>query len=160
MFPSRLAVVAGMVVLVAGLAWARRAAPAEVPPVTDGVLRYEVPHQLNPCHQRGGCVVASDAVTGQQKWVVQVYCTAYQPFLEQDVQDVFITSLTLTNGVLSVVDEKGRQFQVSTTTRAVTGDETGCIAHGCSSAPAGWWLGLPALVWLARRRVRASQRAV
>lgn len=122
------------------------------------MLRYEAPHQLNPCHQRGGCVVASDAVTGEQKWVVQVYCTAYDPFLEQDVQDVFITSLTLTNGVLSVLDEKGRQFQISTTTRVVTGANGGCVGQGCSSAPASWWLGLPALLWLVRRQVRAGQR--
>ena len=67
--------------------------------------------------------------------MVQVYCTAYDPFLEQDVQDVFITSLALANGVLSVVDEKGRQFQISTTTRVVTGATGGCIRQGCSSAP-------------------------
>lgn len=146
---SRFAVVA---TLVASLAWSKGVAPAEIPPVSDGVLRYEAPHQLGPCLQRGGCVVARDAITGEQKWVVQVYTTVYDPFLEQDVQDVFITSLTLANGVLSVVDQKGRHFQISTTTRVVTGD------GGCSSAPASWWLGLPALLWLVRRRVHGGQR--
>lgn len=135
----------------AGLAWAKRLPPAEVPAVTDGTLRYEAPHHVDPCSQSGGCVVARDAVTGEQRWVVQLYVTVYDPFLERDVQDVYISSLTLTDGVLSVLDEKGRRFDISTTTRAVSRPS----GQGCSSAPSSWWL-LPALLWLARQRARRS----
>jgi uncharacterized protein (TIGR03382 family) len=94
-------------------------------------------------------VVAFDATTDEQLWSVRVYTTSYDPFLEHDAQDVFLTSLAVTGDVLSVVDEKGRHFFVDLGTHHVRG--------GCSSAPGTLWLGLGALLLASVRRRVASQ---
>lgn len=118
--------------------WAKRVPPADVPPVVSGNVRYEVPHFMTPCtpNQNGGCVVGYDNASNAQLWALQVYCTKYNPNLEQDVQDVFITSLTLdANNQLQVTNEAGKHFTIEPTTQKVTGDATGCSeksSSGCS----------------------------
>ena len=129
---------------------AKRAAPADVPPVTIGNVRYETPHFTNPCDQNGGCVVAYDNTTNGVLWSVKVYCTHYDTSLETDVQDVFITSLAIENGRILVTDEKGRHFTIDPATQQVTGDARGCdggTSGGCSylaarpMTTAGWLVG-------------------
>lgn len=154
------------VLLIAGAASARRAPPADVPPVVSGGVRFEAPHFGNPCGQSGGCVVARDDATGAQQWAVKVYCTSYSSGLERDVQDVFITALAMENGSVAVTDEKGRHFLIDVSTQAVSGDSGGCGLGGCSASP-----GSPSsLAWLAvgalglrgrglRSRARSSSRA-
>lgn len=134
-------------------ALARRTAPLEVAPVVIEGVRYEVPHFNNPCAQNGGCVVARDVATGAQLWWAKVYTTAYDPFLERDVQDVFITSLSEQLGNLQGTDEKGRPFSVDVGSKAARGP--GCTTIAASPAT-GWWA-LAALM-LARRRVAARTR--
>ncbi len=56
--------------------------------------------------QSGGHVVAYDQASKQELWRLQVYRTAYDNALEGDVQDVFITSLTIEGDQLIVRDEK------------------------------------------------------
>jgi hypothetical protein len=105
---------------------AKRNPPVEVPPVVDGDIRYEAPHFSNPCNQNGGCVVAYDNATNAGLWFVQVYCTHYDADLERDVQDVFITELSVDSGKLLVANEKGKHFAIDLASRDVTGDSTGC----------------------------------
>ena len=117
---------------------AKRAAPADVPPVVYDGARYEAPHFSNPCGQNGGCVVAYDDATGAQLWALRVYCTQYDPNLETDVQDVFITSLAVENGQLNVTNEKGLHFAIDLHTQDVSGDARGCqeaAAAGCTYSP-------------------------
>jgi hypothetical protein len=124
----------------AAAAWAKRMPPADVPPVVSGNVRYEAPQATNPCgaNQAGGCVVAYDNTSKAQLWAVQVYCTKYDSNLEQDVQDVFITSLVLdNNNQLQVTNEAGKHFTIDPTTQKVTGDARGCSkgsSSGCSYA--------------------------
>jgi len=118
-------------------AGAKRAPPADVPPVVDGSVRYEAPHFGNPCGQNGGCVVAHDNASNAVLWSVQVYCTHYDPSLETDVQDVFITALTGAGGNVQVANEKGQHFVIDPSTGQVSGDATGCgggSSGGCSVA--------------------------
>lgn len=127
------------VALATTFAFGARMPPAEVAPVVNGNVRYEVPHFSNPCGQNGGCVVAYDNATNVLLWSVKVYCTHYDPGLEQDVQDVFITSLSVENEKVQVANEKGLHFTIDPVTLKVTGDERGCAegsSSGCSYLPA------------------------
>ena len=45
-------------------------------------------------------------------WEKEVYTVEYNPDLESDVQDVFITSLNIEDGKLVVVNEKGDVYKV------------------------------------------------
>ena len=163
------ALAAAVVALLASPALAKRAAPAEVAPVVDGNVRYEAPHSAfeNPCGQNGGCVVAYDNATNAVMWSVKVYCTHYDPDLEEDVQDVFITSLAVENGQVLVTDEKSRHFSINPFTQEVTGDARGCeggLGGGCGLllsrvSPSAIWsvtglagLGLAAILLRRRRR--------
>lgn len=159
---------AAAIALPASDALAKRLPPADVPPVVDGNVRYEAPHAAveNPCGQNGGCVVAYDNTTNTVLWWVKVYCTHYDPGLEEDVQDVFITSLAVKNGQVLVSNEKGQQFSIDPATQQVTGDPRGCDdggRGGCAFPPtrvlpSAFWsmavlsgLGL-ATILLSRRR--------
>jgi hypothetical protein len=118
------------------VAIAKRAPPAEVLPVVVGDVRYEVPHFQNPCGQHGGCVVAYDDASDAQLWAETIYCVHYSSDMEQDVQDVFITSLTWEDGKLRIVNEKDQQFTLDPTTREVAGDERSC-SGGCFACSLG-----------------------
>lgn len=76
------------------------------------------PRKTKP-RQNGGTVVAYDESTGEELWDLQVYTTDYDPDEEQDVQDVFITGLSLEAGHLVVSDERGRSHRVDLTSRQV-----------------------------------------
>jgi hypothetical protein len=152
--------------LAASDALAKRPPPADVTPVTDGDIRYEAPHFNSPCNQNGGCLVAYDNTTNAVRWFVEVYCTHYDPNLESDVQDVFITGLTMDNGQVLVTNEKGLHFAVDPATRQVSGDPTGCTkpsASACQFASArpkgrlGPIAAIGAGLFLARRRARAHR---
>jgi hypothetical protein len=147
---------AALVVLLANTAFAKRAPPTDVPPIVDGNVRYEAPHFGNPCGQNGGCVVAYDDASNAMLWSVQVYCTHYDPGLEADVQDVFITSLAAQGGQILVANEKGQHFTIDPATRRVDGDARGCgDSEGCgllatrSTPLAGWIVGVLGLLGLA-----------
>ena len=144
-------------------AFGKRAPPRAVSPVVHEGVRYEAPHFSNPCGQNGGCIVASDATSGAPLWNLKVYCTHDDPGLETDVQDVFITSITLDQGRLALTNEKSLRFAIDLSTRSVTGDARGCedaMGGGCAYAPStmptsllAWSWVLAALI-LARRRRR------
>lgn len=149
-----------MVVLLCALsANAKRLPPDELPPVVSAGVRYVVPHSAvdNPCKQNGGCVVALDDATGNQLWFVQVYCTRYDTNLEQDVQDVYITSLTLEGDHLVVTDEKNRRFTIDVSSHAVTGAARGCGVGGCSAVPGSSLAGILAVALISRRRRRSTR---
>jgi hypothetical protein len=136
--PGRLGVVlfaawVAAVVLSASTAFGKRVPPPPVAPVVSEGVRYEAPPFSNPCGQNGGCVVAFDDATGAQLWSLKVYCTQYNPNLESDVQDVFITSIVVNERQLAVTDEKGRHFSIDPATRQVSGDARGCQESGASS---------------------------
>jgi hypothetical protein len=162
----RPALLALALLTLAGAAAAKRAAPFVVAPVVKNGIRYEAPHFGNPCGQNGGCVVAVDG-SGAQLWDVKVYCTHYDSAKERDVQDVFITGLSLEGDSLAVSDEQGRHFSIDLDTHAVSGDPSGCNASGCSydgrpgrSLPAAGVGGviIAMMMILGKRRRRARAR--
>jgi outer membrane protein assembly factor BamB len=102
---------------------AKRGAPKDVPPVTQNGVVYSAPHD------QMGCVVAKDEKTGKQLWSKQVYTVKYDPNLEKDVQDCFISELRFADGKLIVSNERGGQFELDPATQAVK------VLKGTPAAP-------------------------
>jgi hypothetical protein len=101
---------------------------AEVPepePVSYQGTRYEaVPWgKVRGFGQNGGYVAAIDEATGAEKWVLKVYDVKYDPEMEADKQDVFITGLSLKprENLLRVENERGQLYLVNTVDRTVKG---------------------------------------
>jgi hypothetical protein len=125
--------------LLATPALAKRGPPPDVPPVVYEGVRYEAPPSAlsNPCGQEGGCVAAFDDATGALLWSVEVYCAHYDPNLELDVQWVYISSLSVDDGKISVTNERNLHFSIDLRTHAVTGDARGCPEDAGTSQGGG-----------------------
>jgi hypothetical protein len=100
---------------------AKRSGPKDVPPVTVEGVKYSAPHwgKASGKTQNGGYIQANSVETGKLLWELRVYEIKYDPNLEGDVQDVFITSLKLVDGNLEVVNERGDAFLVDLAKRKV-----------------------------------------
>src|SRR5215472_11349501 len=103
---------------------AKRKGPADVAPVTVGGLRFEAIHwgKARDLGQNGGYIAAIDPASGKELWTLKVYDVVYDPKLEGDVQDVFITAMskTLFGQKLNITDENGRRYVVDPAARTVT----------------------------------------
>ena len=101
----------------------KREGPAEVPPVTIGSLRFAPIHwgKSRGLGQNGGYIAAYDAATGQELWILKIYTVSYDSRKEEDVQDVFIESLTKTasGDEIQIVDEEGRVYILNPQSRVV-----------------------------------------
>ena len=100
---------------------ASRNAPANVPPVTVDGIQYAIPHFGVDVgqEQNGGYVEATSNKTGARLWLVRVYEIKYDPNLETDVQDIFITALSIADGKLKIKNEAGDNFVVESRTGKV-----------------------------------------
>src|SRR5438876_5226755 len=78
---------------------AKRAAPKPVPPVVANSVEYSAPHE----HM--GFVIATDTRNHKELWRERIYTVRINPLLERDVQDVFITTLSLERGKLVIINE-------------------------------------------------------
>ena len=106
-------------------AYAERMAPKPIAPIDHNDVTYSVPHFVqflgddDEQTQNGGYVLARDKKTKRIKWLVQIYVTKYNKFLESDVQDVFITEIKLKDDTLIIKDEKGRNYSLNINTLEV-----------------------------------------
>ncbi|MCF6281359.1 MAG: hypothetical protein L3J28_03965 [Candidatus Polarisedimenticolaceae bacterium] len=100
----------------------KRMGPVPVEPVTIDGLRIEVVHwgSVLGVEQNGGYLHAINVTSEESAWTLQVYKIEYDPNKEMDVQDVFITSLSLTEGGLEVTDELDRHYLVDLQNKEVT----------------------------------------
>lgn len=102
---------------------AKRVGPKDVPPLEVKDIRYEVIHwgKDRGLGQNGGYIAAMNRSTGDELWVLKIYDIKYDPSLESDVQDVFITSMSraLFSGKIKITDENLRHYLVDIETRAV-----------------------------------------
>jgi len=96
----------------------KRVAPQPVAPVSHDGVRYEAV----PWAESRGTVAAFDAASGKQLWTAVIYPGRYDPGLERDVQDVFITKLALAadGASLEIENERGERFRLDLRTRAVS----------------------------------------
>jgi hypothetical protein len=102
------------VLLIPSLASAKRGPQPRVDPVDYQGVRYTA-HVEGRRH----CVQASDIKTGKMLWDVTVYRTFIVPFMEEDVQWVFIKQMFIADGKLIVVAEDERGYSVDLQSHAV-----------------------------------------
>lgn len=102
----------------------KRSEPEQVEPICRGSVRYEAPlwGKSRGLGQNDGHIVAIDQATGRELWVVQLYDIRYDPNMEEDKQDIFLSSLTLDAGgnCLLAEDERGMRFLLDLFSRRVT----------------------------------------
>src|SRR3712207_8877200 len=95
-----------------GMPSPKRVGPDPVEPVTLAGLRFEAVHwgKERGWGQNGGYVAAVDPATRKEAWTLKAYDVTYDGRMEDDVQDVFITTLEADQArqLLIVTDENGR----------------------------------------------------
>ena len=115
------------VVLVPCLASAKRAVPSKVKPVIHDSIRYVAPNDDG----RRGYIQAWHVQTNKKLWELTVFTNRIDPKLEEDIQWVFISELSLRDGTLIVKSERGTTYQVDIGTKAITeSDATRSSAPG------------------------------
>jgi hypothetical protein len=89
---------------------AKRGPVAKVQPL----IVDEIEYRVNNSGEKVGVIEAWNKTSGIKLWEKQVYSYLMDPFLERDVQWVFITSLSLDNSkrMIRVSNEKGDIFFV------------------------------------------------
>jgi hypothetical protein len=98
------------------LALSKRTEPAKVDPVIHEGIRYIAPND----NGRRAYIEAWDVQTKKKLWELTVFKNRLDPKLEEDVQWVFIKSLSQQDGMLIVTSERGKTYQVDLKTRVIT----------------------------------------
>ena len=104
---------------------AKRLAPRDVEPIIHNGVKYAAPHWAafnSYMDHNGGYIEAWDVKTGAKLWHLEIYHVEYNPHLEGDVQDVFITSLSIQDEKLVVVNERNEVFKIDLNTKNVLKD--------------------------------------
>ncbi len=106
--------IAAALALTHSSAFAKRSGPKEVAPVAAKGVIYKVPHFgfFHGKSQNGGFVQAWDAKTEKVLWDRMVYRIIYDPRMEKDVQDVFITKILIVGNNLLVTNEASEEFEM------------------------------------------------
>jgi hypothetical protein len=95
---------------------AKRAAPAKVEPVIHEGVRFVAPNDDG----RRGYIEAWDVQTNKRLWDLTVFTNRIDPKLEEDVQWVFIEKLSVRDGTLMVISERGKTYQIELKTKTIT----------------------------------------
>ena len=114
--------IASSVFLLTSSLMAKRAAPNKVSAITTEKAVFSVPHFSNEeRHQNGGFVEAHHPKTKKLLWRIKIYNTNYNPDLEQDIQDVFIKTMSFEkkHNLLIFSDEKSRTFALNLDSKKV-----------------------------------------
>lgn len=117
---KKIAFVLCLMLAVLTTACADRIAPKEVPPLEKNGITYKVPHFGGLM----GSIEAYDTKTNQPIWCKQIYVVKYNPYLESDVQDCFITSIEIKDDKMIVKNEKQFEYELdlsSLEVKAITG---------------------------------------
>ena len=113
---TRLTVILLLTLLLAQLASAKRIAPVKVDPVIHEGIRYVAPNDDG----RRGYIEAWNIGTNKKLWQLTIFTNRIDPTLEEDVQWVFIKGLSIQDGRLMVISERGKTYQVDVNTKAIT----------------------------------------
>jgi len=95
---------------------AKRGPAPSVNTVVIGSIAYSAP----PNPDDMGYVIATDVPSGKELWRQRIYRVLIKPFVESDVQWVFITSLVRQDHTLLVTNERGERFVLDLKSRKVT----------------------------------------
>ena len=115
--------------LLVSVVTAKRRAPVEVPVIRTAQVVYSAPHVRLPefSMRHPGFVEARHPKTQKLLCRIPIYHIKYDSKLEQDVQDVFIKTMSLdkkSNSML-VSDERSRTYVLDLSTKKVTREVTG-----------------------------------
>jgi hypothetical protein len=94
---------------------AKRKAPPKVQRVVHEGVRYTAPNDDG----RRAYVQAWDAASNKMLWEVTIFRNVVTPLLEEDVQHVYIKSMSIQDGNLVLLAEDGRAYSVGLKTRTV-----------------------------------------
>jgi hypothetical protein len=108
-----------LAVFLAGSLSAKRIAPAAVEPVIHEGVRYVVPNDDG----RRAYIEVWDVRTDKKLWDLTVFTNRIDPKREQDIQWVFITTLSIRDHTLVVKSERGATYQIDLETKAITQSE-------------------------------------
>jgi hypothetical protein len=92
-----------------GLPHPKTIAPSKISPLIYKGIKFVVPNTVKEM----GYVQAWDMDTGKKVWEKKVYSVIVMPFSQEDVQHVFIISLSLEDGKLVVVNDNGREYRIN-----------------------------------------------
>jgi len=98
---------------------AKRVAPAAVEPVIHQGVRYVAPTDDG----RRAYIEAWDVRANKKLWDLTVFTNRIDPKLEEDVQWVFIKTLTVRDNTLIVASERGPTYEIDLQTKAITQSE-------------------------------------
>jgi hypothetical protein len=107
---------------------AKRIAPVKVEPAIHAGIRYVAPNNDG----RRAYIEAWDVQTNKKLWDLTVFTNHIDPKLEEDVQWVFIDTLSARDGTLIVKSERGNTYQIDLRTKAIT--QTGAPSSPSSRA--------------------------
>jgi hypothetical protein len=94
----------------------KRTAPATVAPVIHEGIRYVAPNNDG----RRGYIEAWDVQTNKKLWELTVFTNPIDPKFEEDVQWVFIESLSIRDDALIVTSERSNTYGIDLKTKAIT----------------------------------------
>ena len=99
--------------------WDEKLTPEYLSIVADGVT-YIPAYEYYPQERKISFLEARDATTNKIIWRQKIYEVPYIRGLEDDVQDIPITSLRIENGKIIVENEIGELYEVDLESRRVT----------------------------------------
>lgn len=99
--------------LLTAVAWAKRSPPEPVAPLKSGNVEYRIDHS------KMGTVEAWDLTHKAMLWRKQIYVVKFQPDLEKDIQDVYITTIQLKDKALLIANERKSEYSLDLTTLEV-----------------------------------------
>jgi hypothetical protein len=94
---------------------AKRAGPKPVAPVVHDGVKYLAPNE----NGREGKIEARSEKTGEKLWDVVIYAVKIDQNLEEDVQWVFISALSVRDTTLIVTTEKNERYFLDLKSRKV-----------------------------------------
>ena len=112
----RLLLLVAVLAIPTGL-WAKRVPPKPVSPVVHAGVTYSAAGD-----GRGGYVVATETSTGKELWKIKIFTVHIKFGMEEDVQWVFITDLSLDSNALLIRDEKSRCYRLDLDKKRVKKD--------------------------------------
>src|SRR5215469_16214555 len=112
-----IAIAALLLLLWPASAYAKRKAPAPVPPVIWNGVKYVAPLHVGQI----GLVQAFDLASGNRLWETKVYHVWIIPFAEEDGQWIFVSGMQVQDGKLVVTNEAGKTYRLDLQTGRVEG---------------------------------------
>jgi hypothetical protein len=118
---TRLILIVVALALSSSLAFAKRIGPPKVEPISHEGVRYVAPNDDG----RRAYIEAWDVRANRKLWDLTVFTNRIDPKLEEDVQWVFIKTLTLQDDALIVTAERDQTYQINLKTKAITQSDSG-----------------------------------